>query len=172
VQGIAPRKDGVRVQTHTTKRPRGRPEGEPHDWWPVFLAELRHSGNVTTAAEAAGVSRRTAYDSREGNPEFRRAWDDARETYLDSLEGDLGRQGLEDRGMPAVVAKLAVLKAYRPQYRDDRGINITVNQAPQQQLNVLLGSHEGRKLLEALTLRLHGQEQGGQAGLPAPEPEQ
>jgi len=149
-----------RVKLDALKKWIGRPAGGvaiEGDWWAVFLEALAMKGNVTASAAAAGISRQAAYQARDEYPDFGRAWEQAQQAYLDGLEGDLGRQGLEDRGMPAVVAKLAVLKAYRPQYRDDRGVNITVNQAPQQQLNVLLSSHEGRKLLEAMTLRLHGQ---------------
>lgn len=42
-----------------------------------FLKVLAGSGNVTTASEAVGISRRTAQRQKKVDPEFSTAWDDA-----------------------------------------------------------------------------------------------
>ena len=38
----------------------------PPAWRKVFLEALRNTGNVTLAADTAGVHRNTAYDAKDG----------------------------------------------------------------------------------------------------------
>jgi hypothetical protein len=42
-----------------------------------FLDELRATGNVAFACAAADITRAAAYDERENNEAFERAWRDA-----------------------------------------------------------------------------------------------
>lgn len=58
------------------------------------------SGNVTAAAEAADVSRSSAYALRANDTAFRRAWDDAVEGALDDLEAELHRRAKEGAEKP------------------------------------------------------------------------
>jgi len=59
-----------------------------------FLAELSSDANVSAAANAIGVSRRTVYDWREADPEFAKRWDAAVEIGLDALEDEAARRGM------------------------------------------------------------------------------
>lgn len=65
----------------------GKPGPKPYDWRPIFLKSLRDSvGVVQPAAEAAGISRETAYDERKKNPDFAKAWEFAVQAGVDDLE--------------------------------------------------------------------------------------
>lgn len=66
----------------------------------VFLDHLRASGNVTAAAEAARISRSSAYARRASDAAFRRAWDDAVEGALDDLEAELHRRAKDGTEKP------------------------------------------------------------------------
>lgn len=56
-------------------------------WKETFLAALADCPNVSAAARLAGVTRQNAYQTRDVDPEFKAAWDDAVETSVDDLEG-------------------------------------------------------------------------------------
>lgn len=60
-----------------------------------FLAVLAESGSVTIAAETVGIRRQAVYKARDGDPEFYAAWDKALDTYLDKLEREADRRGVE-----------------------------------------------------------------------------
>lgn len=64
-------------------------------WQKAFLAILRESGNVSTAAAAAGIERSTAYDRRNNHPAFAALWDDAMDEAADHLESEARRRALE-----------------------------------------------------------------------------
>jgi len=53
---------------------------------PVFLAMLRECGVIRYAAQAAGIDRRTAYDRKETDKEFAKAWQSAIDDSLDQIE--------------------------------------------------------------------------------------
>ncbi len=55
-------------------------------WETRFLEAFRNSGNVRAACTAAGVHRNTPFKRAERDPDFRQAWDEAREDALDLLE--------------------------------------------------------------------------------------
>ena len=65
------------------------------DWRPAFLARLAQDGDVSKAAEAAGVGRATVYEHRDQEPELCAQWDEAIEIALDRLEAEVVRRGLE-----------------------------------------------------------------------------
>lgn len=66
----------------------------------TFLTHLRATGNVTAAAEEAGVSRSSAYALKKADADFRAAWDDAMESALDDLEAELMRRAIEGTEKP------------------------------------------------------------------------
>lgn len=75
-------------------------EDWPHGWMGEFLRALRVLPNVSDAARAAGITRTYAYEVRDGNPEFRRAWTDALAQARDLLKRyawQLGTQGIQRR---------------------------------------------------------------------------
>jgi hypothetical protein len=71
--------------------------------------------NITSAAKAAGVSRRMVYYAAEVDEEFKAAWDDTLEGALDALEETAYKRAHEGSD----VLTIFMLKAGRPQkYRD------------------------------------------------------
>lgn len=64
-------------------------------WAKAALAVYRVGGTVTSAAEKAGVTRRTIERLRESNASFREAWEEAREESADLLEAEARRRALE-----------------------------------------------------------------------------
>lgn len=65
-----------------------------------FLAVLRETCNVTRAAAACGISRRTAYDHRKADETFAELWDDAEQEAVDRLEREAWRRGVEGVDKP------------------------------------------------------------------------
>jgi hypothetical protein len=55
-------------------------------WRKPFLATLSQTGNVTVSAEAAGIDRQTAYNTREKDKEFAKLWEGAIHEAGDRLE--------------------------------------------------------------------------------------
>jgi len=76
-----------------------------------FLTALRAGKSIATAARAAGIGRRTAYDWRDRDPAFAESWDEAWDVGTDYLE-DLALKGAE-QGSERLL--LALLKARRPE---------------------------------------------------------
>jgi hypothetical protein len=62
------------------------------DWAPAFLAALAASPNVSAAASAAGIDRKTAYNRQKSDPDFAVAWDDALDQSTDNLVGEAYRR--------------------------------------------------------------------------------
>lgn len=60
-----------------------------------FLDVLRESCNVSAAARAAGVNRRTPYKWREDDDEFAEAWEEAEATARDRLEEEAWRRAID-----------------------------------------------------------------------------
>lgn len=58
-----------------------------------FCRVLVQCGNPTTAAQAAGWSRRSAFNYRREHPEFAEQWEDAYEEFLDMVEQEVIRRG-------------------------------------------------------------------------------
>ena len=57
-----------------------------------FLEELSASGNVTSAAKQANISRRTAYNWRNESEAFKEEWDRAADLGTDALEDEAIRR--------------------------------------------------------------------------------
>lgn len=86
-------------------------------WEKAFLVALANTGTVTSAAEAAGISRKQAYVSRELYPDFKKAWDDALEIAADTLEAEARKRAFN--GDTTLI--IFLLKAYRPErFRETR----------------------------------------------------
>lgn len=77
----------------------------------MFLDELRKTCNVSHAARAAGVGRRTVYQWRDADPAFAEAWADAEEEAVDALE-----LAARERAMDSSDRMMEILlKAHRPE---------------------------------------------------------
>ena len=60
IQGLTPKEGGK-----ASKAPSGAKKRRAPAWRKVFLEALRNTGNVTLAADTAGVHRNTAYDAKD-----------------------------------------------------------------------------------------------------------
>jgi hypothetical protein len=103
----------------------------------TFFDVLRQTCNVTEAARAAGVGRRTAYEWREADAAFASAWDEAEQEAADALEREAWRRGVEGTDKPVtyqgeITATYKeysdrmlemLLKAHRPEKFKDRVAN-------------------------------------------------
>lgn len=103
----------------------------------LFLDTLRATANISAAARAADINRRTAYTWRDENPEFAADWDEALEEATDALEAEARRRALDGVAKPvfyqgsecgtvqeysdALMALL--LKAHRPDKYKERSAN-------------------------------------------------
>lgn len=113
------------------------------DWHPIFLAELRRTGIIGKACDAAEVDRTTAYRHRDQDEDFATAWREALEYATDTVEAEARRRAVEgveepvfgrvardEDGQIGTVRKysdtltLALLKAHRPElYRDRKDLH-------------------------------------------------
>ena len=85
-----------------------------------FIETLASQGTVSHAAQAAGVSRNTAYRWKHGDREFASLWDEAHENAVDGVESVLYQKALSGD----TIAIIFYLKAHRPIYRDRLNIDI------------------------------------------------
>jgi hypothetical protein len=72
---------------------------EPYKFKPEaklqFLMELANTGRKIHSAALAGVSRQTVSDHLRDDPEFQEAYDEALETYAESVRLEVRRRGVE-----------------------------------------------------------------------------
>lgn len=80
-------------------------------WKQVFLAALAESPNVSRAARAADVDRSHAYECRESDPAFARAWDDAIRSSVDDVE----EAAFARARMESDTLAIFLLKCHRPE---------------------------------------------------------
>jgi hypothetical protein len=106
-----------------------------------FLDVLRETCNVSEAAKAAGIGRRTAYEWRDDNPEFAAAWHEAEQEAADRLEREAWRRGVEGVDKP-VIHKGMITDTYL-EYSD-------------RMLELLLKAHRPEKFRERISTELSG----------------
>ena len=85
-----------------------------------FIETLAAQGTVSHAAQAAGVSRNTAYRWRQEDHQFACLWDEAHENAVDAVESVLYQSALRGN----TLAIIFYLKAHRPIYRDRLNIDL------------------------------------------------
>jgi hypothetical protein len=85
-----------------------------------FIAALTSHGTVYHAAQAAGISRQTAYRWQRDDPDFAEQWDEAIENAIDVVESVIYQKALSGD----VIAAIFYLKAQRPKFRDRLNIDI------------------------------------------------
>jgi transposase-like protein len=88
----------------------------------VFIDVLREEGVIKVAAEAAGISRTTAYRWRNKWREFERDWDEALADALDDLKLEARKRAIE-KSDPLLMF---LLRAHEPETYD-RKSGISVN---------------------------------------------
>jgi predicted ArsR family transcriptional regulator len=80
-----------------------------------FIETLAAQGTVSHAAQAAGVSRMTAYRWREVDREFAARWDEAHENAVDAVESVIYRDRMNidlKQVHSAIEERLAQLRAH------------------------------------------------------------
>ena len=80
----------------------------------AFLDALAESANVTWACKAAKIPRRTAYEWREADPKFAKAWEEAVDLGTDALEDEAIRRGHAGVDKPVYQGgeKVGVVREY------------------------------------------------------------
>jgi len=129
---------------------RDRPRGEALKI--LFLDHLRKAGNVSEAARAAGVDRKTVYNWRRGNHLFSERWKLALEEATDMLEAEARRRALEGYEEPVLYAGRVIC--------DPEGKPMTRKRYSDGLLRMLLRAHrpasfcQGRGIFEESEIRL------------------
>ena len=85
-----------------------------------FIETLSVQGTVYHSAQAAGISRQTAYRWRQDDPDFACQWDEAIENAVDQVESTIFQQAIGGNTLAAIF----YLKAHRPQYRDRLNVDV------------------------------------------------
>ena len=98
-----------------------------------FLAVLRTTCNVSEACRACGFSRSCAYENRNADPEFSRAWDEAEQEAADRLEREAWRRAVE--GVDKPITYQGEVVGYTKEYSD-------------RMLELLLKAHRPEKFRE------------------------
>ena len=88
----------------------------------VAIEAYARSGNLSIAAKAAGVSRWTLWNEGKRNAKFRKALDNSKGSYTDTLEAILDRRivdGYEKGDKASAILLMFKLKAEMPEkYRE------------------------------------------------------
>ncbi len=110
-----------------------------------FLETFAACGNVTVAAQAAGAGRSTVYAWLVEDPEYRLAFNEAREMAADALEAEAHRRAVKGYERPvyhngALVGTVTeysdrllevLLRANRPErFRERAGVEVTLGALP------------------------------------------
>lgn len=120
---------GAPIRQHPTAKKRAR-----------FLAALAGCGNVTRAAEAAGIHRDTAYAWRHADPAFAADWDSAFDEAAPVLEEEAFRRAHDGVEEPLTCGKGLVL--------DADGVPVTVHRYSDTLLMFLLKGVKPEKYRE------------------------
>ena len=111
----------------------------------LFLALFAALGNVSAAAEKAGVGRRTVYDWIAEDTEFKDAFNEARETAADGLELEARRRAVDG--------------SERPVFQGGKQVG-TVREYSDRLLEVLLRANRPEKFTERLRSEHSGPDGG------------
>lgn len=116
------------------------------NWKEIFIKALAKNGNISVAAKAAKVSRKTAYEHKESDSEFAEAWQEALEQSIEAMEAEAFRRAVTGTNKPIYhqgekidtvkeysdTLLIFLMKAHRPDmYRDNSrvtNLNIDVSQ--------------------------------------------
>jgi hypothetical protein len=112
-----------------------------------FIETLAVQGTVLHAAQAAGISRWTAYRWRQDDREFASGWDEAMETAVDAVESVLYQKALSGD----TISMIFYLKAHRPEYRDKLNIDVRQLQSEIEERIAQLQSDLVARAIPALT---------------------
>lgn len=104
----------------------------------LFLEELARRGIVSDACKAAGIARPTAYEWRDADAEFAKAWTEALEVAIERAEAEAYRRGVEGWDEP-VYGRVA---------KDQDGEIGTIRRHSDAMLNLILKANKPDKYRE------------------------
>lgn len=145
----------------------------------AFLDALRDGRSVTAACIDAGIGRRTAYEWREQDEEFRHAWDDAVEEGTDRLEDEAHRRARDGVNKPIYQGGKRVGEIR--EYSDTLTIFLLKARRPDKFKDRVANEHSGPgggpiktevsadEAFERLAARLGGTKAGSASGTDTPE---
>jgi hypothetical protein len=88
-----------------------------------FLKYVRTKGNFSAACDHVAITMTTAYNHRDSDPEFAKAWVEAKEKYIDWLESVADERATR-ADKPSDLLMIFRLKGERPQkYKEN--VNLT-----------------------------------------------
>jgi hypothetical protein len=111
-----------------------------------FLEILAECGNVTLAAQAAGVARCVPYAHRQLDDSFAKAWEEAEQVAADRLEAEAWRRAVEGVPEPLVSAGKLV--------RDEDGQPLVIQRYSDQLLTLLLRAHRPDKFRDRAAVEI------------------
>lgn len=68
---------------------------ESNEWMPAFILGLTVHGSVSAACDIARINRKTVYNRRDEDAEFRDQWDEALVECRENLEAEIMRRAVE-----------------------------------------------------------------------------
>jgi hypothetical protein len=71
------------------------PQPTPQNKKQLFLSQYSVLGTIPKAAKAADIDRKTHYNWLRSDPEYAELFERAKENYLENLEADADRRGVE-----------------------------------------------------------------------------
>lgn len=120
------------MATNSTRKKKGAKTRR--DWKPIFLEHFAKTANVSVSAAHAKIDRSSIYKTRERDPAFAAAWDEAENVACEALEEEARRRAHDGwdepvfyKGEPTGTIRkydstllIFLLKARRPEkYRDN-----------------------------------------------------
>lgn len=108
----------------------------------AFCEALAETGNITKSCEISGLPRRTAYDARNADPDFRAKWDAAIDLGTDGLEDEAVRRGREGCDKP--VYQGGKLVGYVREYSDALLVTMLKARRPEKFKDRVASEHTGK----------------------------
>lgn len=108
-----------------------------------FLASLAGGSSVTAAASKASIPKRTMYDWRSSDEEFKAAWDDALDSGSDILEDEAFRRAHDGVEEPVIAQGRMV--------RNEDGSSLKVRKYSDTLMLTLLKARRPEKYRERIT---------------------
>ncbi len=115
-----------------------------------FLAVLRESCNVSEAARAAAIGRRTAYEWRDADQKFAAEWAEAEQEAIDKLEREAWRRAVEGVDKP-IIHQGAITGTYK-EYSDKMLEILLKGHRPDRYTDRSKIEHSGKVSLESLIM--------------------
>jgi len=116
------------------------------EWRETWLTVYANTGIIRLACEAAGVTRNYVYQYREDHPDFMEQWEAAKADAIDALENEARMRALTISD-PLL---LAMLRAYKPEYREKSSVELTGRDGGPIQSETVLDDDERVERLAAL----------------------